>query len=283
MVDETPSDSPPEKPFRSGADTVALTRNASLHSIGAGSVTQRSDTPHPLRAVDPAIFSNSDQPQPPRPAPFQPGGHIEPFPVAEGFQPGGFRPGAFQGVNVPIIGVESEAEVGALGVNEFKINGETPDIAHFVGHVTSRRTVIVRTVLNNQVAVQVTALSLLAALDLKIEALRAGGSNSEITEFDDLKRRVEEFLAANKTREEARIADSTLSIADGLRRYWTEKYENICDIGLLGVGLSFCATAGALGVSDTNILTVTALAGGTRVVDVVKAAADLVWGKRDKD
>ena len=141
---------------------------------------------------------------------------------------------------------------------------------------------IIRTVLNNRVAVQITALSMLAALDLKIETLRASGSNPEITALDDLKRRVEEFLAAHEKAEETAIVDTTLSIADGLRRYWTENYDKICDTGLLGVGLSFCAAAGALGVSDTTMLTVTALAGGNRVVDVVKAAADLVWGKGDK-
>ena len=167
-----------------------------------------------------------------------------------------------------------EPSEGAL-----KISGEAPDVAQFVGHVTSRRMVIIRAVLDNPVAVQLTALSLLVALDLKIQA---GGSNSEIAAFDDLKRRVEEFLAANEKAEETAIADTTLSIADGLRRYWTEKHETICDTGLLGVGLSFCAVAGALGVSDTTILAVTALAGGNRVVDVVKAAADLVWGKGDK-
>jgi hypothetical protein len=159
--------------------------------------------------------------------------------------------------------------------------GEAPDIARFVGHVTSR-TVIIRAVLNNPVAVRLTALSLLGEIDLKIETLRAGGSNSEITALDDLKRRVEEFLAANEKGEETAIADTTLSIADGLRRYWTEEYGKICDTGLLGVGLSFCAVAGAIGVSDTTMLAVTALAGGKRVVDVMKAAADLVWGKGDK-
>jgi hypothetical protein len=181
------------------------------------------------------------------------------------------------------VGIENTVRVGAAAAAGVGVaqGGEAPDIAQFVGHVTFR-TVIIRTVLNNRVAVQLTALSLLAALDLKIETLRATGSNSEITAFDDLKRRVEEFLAANEKAEDTAIADTTLSIADGLRRYWTEKHETICDTGLLGVGLSFCAVAGAFGVSDTTILAVTALAGGNRVVDVVKAAADLVWGKGDK-
>jgi hypothetical protein len=46
-------------------------------------LTHISDTPLPLRMVDPAILSNSDQPQPqqPRRSPFVPGGPAElPFP-----------------------------------------------------------------------------------------------------------------------------------------------------------------------------------------------------------
>jgi hypothetical protein len=259
----------PGNPPAQIADSAALTANVAMQSTGdEGVITVRSDTPLPLKMADPAIFSNWDQPQPPLPQrspPFVSGGPAEPpFPPPTN--------------NGHAIGIGVAGEVG-VGVAH---GGEAPDIAQFVGHVTTGRTLIIRTVLNNRVAVQLSALSLLAALDLKIDTLRAGGSNSEITAFDDLKHRVEEFLAANEKAEETAIADTTLSIADGLRRYRTEKYENICDVGLLGIGLSFCAAAGALGVSDTNILAVTALAGGDRVVGVVKAAADLVWGKGDK-
>jgi hypothetical protein len=273
--------------------------SAAMQSTGDEGVTiVSSDTPLPLRMADPAVFSNDDQPQPRRPqSQFDPGGPVEPpFPpltrvvadsgasiettAAVGSASG---VGAAQGVGASIAaGAGGTAHRNDASVGVYRINGEAPDVADFAGRVTSRRTVIIRTVLSNRVAVQLTALSLLAALDLKIEMLRAGGSNSEITEFDDLKRRVEEFLAANEKAEETAIADTTLSIADGLRRYWTERYERICDLGLAGLGLSFCAAAGAFGVSDTNILAVTALAGGDRVVGAVKAAADLVWGKGDK-
>jgi len=289
-----PSDSAPEP----DADHVALTGNVSIRSM-AGGVTHRSDTPLPLRMVDPAILSNWwNAPQPPlpqRPATFinePPAEPPQPPPTTRVVADSGVgientvRVGAAAAAGVGVahgVGASIAEGVGDTDASEgaFKINGEAPDIAQFVGHVTSR-TVIIRTVLNNRVAVQLTALSLLAALDLKIETLRASGSNSEITAFDDLKRRVEEFLAANEKGEETAIADTTLSIADGLHRYWTEAYDKVCDTGLLGVGLSFCAVAGAFGVSETTILTVTALAGGQRVVDVVKAAADLVWGKGDK-
>jgi hypothetical protein len=296
-----PSESAPEPdalPATTG-DHVALTGNLSIRSMVTGGLTLRSDTPLPLRAeADAAILSNWwNAPQPPlpqRPPPFVPGGPAEPpFPPPTNKATGvgiaaGVGAAAAAGVGVAHgVGASIAEGVGDTGYRidasegAIKISGEAPDIAQFVGHVTSR-TVIIRTVLNNRVAVQLTALSLLAALDLKIETLRASGSNSEITAFDDLKRRVEEFLAANEKGEETAIADTTLSIADGLRRYWTEAYDKVCDTGLLGVGLSFCAVAGAFGVSETTILTVTALAGGQRVVDVVKAAADLVWGKGDK-
>jgi hypothetical protein len=297
-------------------DHVELAGNAAIRSMASGGVTHRSDPPLPLRAAaDPAIFVNWDQPQPQQPQ--RPTTFIINEPPAEPpFPPPttGVVADAGAGIEiqgtsatVQLTGAEARAEAGEFGVRAAighaagvgvangvgtsiaegiggtgQISGEAPDIAQFEGHVTSRRTVIIRTVLNNRVAVQLTALSLLAALDLKIETLRASGSNSEITAFDDLKRRVEEFLAANKKGEETAIANTTLSIADGLRRYWTKKHETICDTALLGVGLSFCGVAGAFGVSETTILTVTALAGGQRVVDVVKAAADLVWGKDDK-
>jgi hypothetical protein len=60
-------------------DHVALTGNLSIRSMATGGLTLRSDTPLPLRMVDPAILSNWDQPQlPQRPPPFVPGGPTEP-------------------------------------------------------------------------------------------------------------------------------------------------------------------------------------------------------------
>jgi hypothetical protein len=294
--ENTPKPKPEALPPGVSSHTF-LNGNASIRSMATGGVTHTSDTPLTLRMIDPAILSNSDQPQPPRRSPsFDPGGPAEPpFPpptnneqiltsvridASVGTAAGA---GVANGVGAGIAeGVGNTARRIDAAEGAFRIDGESPDIAQFVGHVTARRTVIIRTVLSNRVAVQLTALSFLAAVDLEIENARAGGSNSEITELDDWKRRLEEFLAANEKGEETAIADATLSIADGLRHYWTKKHETICDVGLFGAGLAFCAVAGALGVSETNILAVTALAGGNRVVDVVKAAADLAWGKGDK-
>jgi hypothetical protein len=77
-----PSESAPEPDaLPPGANShIFLTGNASIRSMANGAVTHFSDTPLPLRMVDPAILSNSDQPQPqqPRQPPFVPGGPVEP-------------------------------------------------------------------------------------------------------------------------------------------------------------------------------------------------------------
>lgn len=155
---------------------------------------------------------------------------------------------------------------------------EETDTARFDGHTGLQRTVIIRTVLSNQIQVQLAAVSLLSAIELKIELLRESGSNSEVDEFYGLKRRVEEFLAANAKRDEAPIAEATLSVADGLRRFWTEKHVSICektlDMTLFGAGLAFCGVAGVLTVPTA--LTVGALVGGKHVVEVLKAGAKLL-------
>jgi hypothetical protein len=231
--------------------------------MASGGLTQKSDTPLPLRMVDAA-----------QPA-FVPGGAAEPPfppPAAEGsFVIGGQPP-------PPPPSIDDFAVSGTLTTTE------APDTASIIGHVTPlRRTVIIQTVQRNQVTVQLNALLFLAEIESALEAQGAGRSNSEIADLEDLKQRVEQFLAANAKGDETPIVDTTLSIADGLRRYWTEKYVNVCNIGLLGAGLSFCAAAGALDVSDNNIMVVGALVGGKTVADVFKAVAGLVWGPGNRD
>jgi hypothetical protein len=259
-------------------DHVALTGNLTIGSMAAGGLTVRSDTPLPLRTVDSTILSNWDQPQPQLPQrspPFVPGGPAEPP----------FPPPAAEGSFI----IKGDQPPPPPSIDDFSVSGtltttEAPDTASIIGNVTPpRRTVIIQTVRRNQVAVHFNALSLLAEIESEIEAQGPGRSNSDIAGLEDLKQRVEQFLAANAKGDEIPIVDTTLSIADGLRRYWTEKYVNVCDIGLLGAGLAFCAGAGALNVSDMNIMMVGALAGGNRVADVFKAVAGLVWGPGNKD
>jgi hypothetical protein len=153
--------------------------------------------------------------------------------------------------------------------------------ASFTVHRASA-TVIVTAVRTNQPALQLAAFSLLASLDAKLELLRTERSNSEDpAQYEDLKRRVEEFLVASASNNEAPIVATTLSLADGLRSWWTKDHTSICDrtfnIGLFAGGLSICAAAGVLGVGTA--ITVGALVGGKNVADSLKALAKLLPGK----
>jgi uncharacterized protein DUF2513 len=199
-------------------------------------------------------------------------------------------PGRFQGVGAKGMAAGEGLARGAgvilsedgsplLTEDGTPILSEDADTAHIDGHAgLPQRTIIIRTVLSNQVEAQLTALSLLSAIELKIGVLRESGSNSEVDEFHDLKHRVEEFLAANAKRDEAPIAEATLSIAAGLRRFWSEKHVSICekalDMTLFGAGLAFCGVAGVLAVPTA--LTVGVLVGGKTVVEGLKAGAQLL-------
>jgi hypothetical protein len=164
---------------------------------------------------------------------------------------------------------------------------EAADIAHIEGYVgLPQRTVIVRAVLSNRVEAHLTATSLLSAIDLKIETLRASGSNSDIDEISNLKLRVEEFLTANANRDETPIVDSTLSIAEGLRLFWTERHISICEKNARHDAFQrrSCFLRGVTGVLTVPIaLTVGALVGGKSVVETLKAAAKLLPGREDSE
>ncbi|MGJ4905331.1 hypothetical protein ACQR0V_27445 [Bradyrhizobium sp. HKCCYLS2058] len=179
---------------------------------------------------------------------------------------------------VPAQATNGEDGSPPLGQHGTLLLREEADTARIEGHTGPQRTVIIRAVLSNQLEAQLTAMSLLSAIDLKIELLRQSGSNFEVDEFSDLKRRVEEFLAANAKRDEAPIAEATLSIAAGLRRFWTEKHVSICgktlDMSLICAGLGFCAVAGVLRVPTA--LAVGAIVGGKNVVEALAAAAKLL-------
>jgi hypothetical protein len=89
-------------------------------------------------------------------------------------------------------------------------------------------------------------------------------------------------LAAQKETNEKPIVESTLSLAAGIRNWWTKDHLSICktamNIGLFTGGLTVCALAGALGVSDASIVTVGALVGGKNVVDALNALVKLLPG-----
>jgi hypothetical protein len=138
---------------------------------------------------------------------------------------------------------------------------------------------IVTAVRTNQAALQLSALSLLASLDAKLEQMRAERSNSEDpAQYEDLKRRVEEFLAANSSTHEAPIVATTLSLADGLRSWWTKDHSSICNkalnISLFAGGLSICAAAGALG--PIGVVTVGTLIAGKDIPSALEACVKIL-------
>jgi hypothetical protein len=269
----TPSEDAPEPKGFSGAgsdtDHIFLTGNASIKSMAAGGVTHTSDTPLPLRMVDPAILSNWDQPQPQlpqRPQPFVPGGPAEPpFPPPTNND---------QVLTSVRIATAVKAGVAATG-----FAAGAP-----VHNLVARDIIIGRAVATNQVAIQLAAVSLLNALDAKLETLHEARSNSEdAAVYENLKRLVEAFLAAQEKTDEKPVVESTLSLAEGFRNWWFKDHESICkktmNIGLFTGGLTVCALAGALGVSDASIVTVGVLVGGKDVVGALTALAKMLPGK----
>ena len=168
--------------------------------------------------------------------------------------------------DVPIIGVEPTAEVVAAELG-------TP------GVIVNRT--IGRAGARNHAAVQLTALSFLTTVLLKLEAMRSERLNSEDAAiFESLKIDIEAFLAANAISDETSTEKATNSIAKGLRRYWESEAESISgkmlNTTLFVAGVSFCAAAGAFGVSDASIVTVGALVGGKNVVDALTALAKML-------
>ncbi|MCS3449531.1 hypothetical protein M2222_001648 [Bradyrhizobium elkanii] len=142
--------------------------------------------------------------------------------------------------------------------------------------------IIVNAVRDNRVAIQLAAFSLLAALDAKVESLRDARSN-DVAQYEDLKRLVEEFLAAAAIANEAPVVEKTLSLAKGLKDWWTKDSASICNkalnMSLFVGGLSICALAGAYGVSTAAIVTVGALIGGKNVADSLTALAKALPSK----
>jgi hypothetical protein len=196
------------------------------------------DTPLPLRAraeTDAAILAawhrSGKQPAP------------EPLPTTLSEANGPTAPTvelqARTAIGIGVAGV-IRAEVG-----EFKINDNDADL---ILHRAST-TLIVTAVRTNQLALQLAATSLIALLDARLEELRDERSNSEDpAQYEDLKRRVESFLAVSTLADEAPVVATTLSLADGLRNWWTNDHLSICNktlnVGLFAAGLGICGLAG---------------------------------------
>jgi hypothetical protein len=144
-------------------------------------------------------------------------------------------------------------------------------------------TVIGMAVLGNKATLQLAAFSLRASLDAKLEQMRTDRSNSEDpAQFEDMRRRVDKFLIASMADDEAPVVATTLSLADGLRNWWTADHSSICNkalnMGLFVGGLAICGLAGALGPVSVPI--VATLVGGKDVVSALESCVKLLV-KRD--
>jgi hypothetical protein len=182
----------------------------------------------------------------------------------------------------PVLTVMAAAPRGVhqleASTGEFNINKVERSI--------KRTTAISRAVLNNQAAVQLNAVSFLTTILAKLEALHNERSNSEdAAVFENLKHEVEAFLAGNAAGNEASIVAAIMSIAKGLSRWWNNApdiaREKTLNTSLFAAGLSFCALAGAYGVSDASIVTVGALIGGKNVADALTAYAKALSGSSE--
>jgi hypothetical protein len=149
--------------------------------------------------------------------------------------------------------------------------------------LTVNPTAIGKAVRVNKVVLQITAFSLRAEFDAKLEQMHADRSNSEDpAQFEDMRRLVDEFLTASVSDDEAPVVSATLSLAEGIRRWWTRDHLSICNrvlnISLFAGGLAICEMAGALGPVSVPI--VATLIGGRDVASALESCVKLL-AKRD--
>jgi hypothetical protein len=133
---------------------------------------------------------------------------------------------------------------------------------------TPAATTIGKAVLQNRAAIDLVAASLLVLIDERIESLRQERSNSEeagaaLDQLEDLKRRVEAFLAATsqfstEQAPETTVVEKTYSLAAGISDWWSKCHVQICDkafdralksadVALFGIAAGICSLAGAPG------------------------------------
>ncbi len=123
-------------------------------------------------------------------------------------------------------------------------------------------------------------------LDERLAVLRSSRINSDhqlIADYEDLKARVERFLAAAEgfavaKVEEAAVVKSNTSLTEGLKHIWSERHLQMADVGLLGVATLICQLADPL-----SVVVAGSIVGGKKVVDAIKAAAELAKANKKKD
>jgi hypothetical protein len=142
-------------------------------------------------------------------------------------------------------------------------------------------TTIAVTVLRNRAEIDLLAASFLVLIEDRLEALRQERSNSDeaaalITDYEDLKSRVEAFLArasqfAEKKTTESAVVAATTSFADGIGNFWSKHHVQICskayDMGLFGIGVAISSLAGnPLAIAIPGVIV-----GGKPVLEAIKS------------
>jgi hypothetical protein len=99
--------------------------------------------------------------------------------------------------------------------------------------------------------------------------------HQQITRYEDLKQKVEDFLAkaanyAVTKVDEPSVVKASASLLDGVKRIWAERHLHIADIGLLGTAAMVCRFTGPLPTVVAGTIV-----GGDKVADALKAAVEL--------
>ncbi len=165
----------------------------------------------------------------------------------------------------------------------------TKSPSHRASKMAARKpqTKIGRAIVENKVLIAISSTASLLLLDEKLTILRAQLPNSdeartardeEIARYELLRRQVDEFriiadeFARGDTKEPIAV-DATKTFSEGVRSWWTERHQQICertfDLALFASAVGVCSLAGAGGIMSVAVSG--ALVGGKPVVDVLKS------------
>jgi hypothetical protein len=186
------------------------------------------------------------------------------------------------------VALEARSQTRMTGSGGLSVDGFPADLT--VKRAKRRRstgTPVGRAILQNAAKIEETGAVFIALLEGAIEELRRKRPNSdegkavvknEIADCEDLKRRVEAFLAAasqfsTRAVQEPSVVSATTFLEKGIANWWTKDHSEICDLTLrftlFGAGLGLCVLAGADG--PLSALIPGAMFGGKPVVDAIKA------------
>lgn len=182
------------------------------------------------------------------------------------------------------------APTGASGAH---ISGLAIEVLSSVSDDDAKRLSAARiavTVRTNRPSLEMAGLALIASIDAQLQQIQESGSNSgafeERDDLQNLKDQILQFLKAlSENANDKPLEEATLSIKDGLKRWWTKNYEPILDdayglairtgkVALFASGLAMLSLGGVLTVPTA--LMVGAVIEGKTVVDTLKAAKHLM-------